>query len=63
MFVGKAGAYPLKNLLVAPLLALPINNRLGWKGLGLTGTNTSFLQEFVNCSHKKYYNYMITNML
>jgi hypothetical protein len=41
MFVGKAGAHPVKNLLAAPLkgrfLALPTNIRLGWKGL--PGTN------------------------
>jgi hypothetical protein len=42
MFVGKAGVYPKKNhsgaLLYGWLLALPTNNRLGWKNL--PGTNT-----------------------
>jgi hypothetical protein len=42
MFVGKAGAYPIKNLSKAPFkarfLALATNNRLGWNGLPKTNT-------------------------
>jgi hypothetical protein len=40
MIAGKGGAYPNKasfRLLLARLLALPTNIRLGWKGL--PGTN------------------------
>jgi hypothetical protein len=38
MFAGKAEPTQVKKLLGAPLLALPANIRLGWKGL--PGTNT-----------------------
>ena len=42
VFGGKPGAYPMTHLsgahLLGRLLALPTNNRLGWKGL--PGANT-----------------------
>jgi hypothetical protein len=40
MLVGKAGAYPsaFKCFSLGRLLALPTNNRIGWKGL--QGENT-----------------------
>jgi hypothetical protein len=49
MFVGKAGAYPIEGpfkcsiLGLTSLVALPTNNRLGWKGL--PGTNSQAYYE------------------
>jgi hypothetical protein len=55
MFVGKPGAFLLKNLLDAPifgrLLGLPTNNRLDWNGL--LGTNTQAYCENSQITDKK----------
>jgi hypothetical protein len=57
MFEIKAGVYPSKMLVRCSthgrLLALPTNNRLGWKGF--PGAKSVFLRKFVTYGRKKFY--------
>ncbi len=56
--VCKAGTYPIKNPSGAPpygkLLALPTNNRLGWKGT--MDKRSSVLRKFEKYRQKRFYN-------